>query len=441
MDTETAYNKALDYLYSFVDYSLKHASELAKAEFNLDRMRDLMHLLGDPQNDYPIIHIAGSKGKGSTAAFTASALRAADYRVGLYTSPHLQDFTERMQINGVPIPQDEFAALVEEIKPSVAQVPFITTFELTTALAFLYFSRQKITVAVIEVGLGGRLDATNIVTPLVSVITSLSLEHTAVLGNTLTEIAREKAGIVKEGHPFVSAPQKPEAASVLDLAAEEYNVPLTLVGRDLMYKVKKKTIDGQMLEVWMRNGPKMKLSIPLLGDHQVENAVTAYAALIAARQEGLVFNAAQLKQGFAETKWPGRFEIWREKPPIVLDSAHNPDSFAKLRQTLDEYFPEWPVILIFGVSEDKNVADMLKELASRLEKVLLTKSVHPRAVEVQKLVGFAEQAGVACEAVEPVEEAVARALEIAGEHALVLSAGSIFLTAAVRAVLSENLNN
>ena len=441
MDTETAYNKALDYLYSFVDYSLKHASELAKAEFNLDRMRDLMHLLGDPQNDYPIIHIAGSKGKGSTAAFTASALRAADYRVGLYTSPHLQDFTERMQINGVPIPQDEFAALVEEIKPSVAQVPFITTFELTTALAFLYFSRQKITVAVIEVGLGGRLDATNIVTPLVSVITSLSLEHTAVLGITLTEIAREKAGIVKEGHPFVSAPQKPEAASVLDLAAEEYNVPLTLVGRDLMYKVKKKTIDGQMLEVWMRNGPKMKLSIPLLGDHQVENAVTAYAALIAARQEGLVFNAAQLKQGFAETKWPGRFEIWREKPPIVLDSAHNPDSFAKLRQTLDEYFPEWPVILIFGVSEDKNVADMLKELASRLEKVLLTKSVHPRAVEVQKLVGFAEQAGVACEAVEPVEEAVARALDIAGDQALVLSAGSIFLTAAVRAVLSENLNN
>ena len=441
MDTETAYNKALDYLYSFVDYSLKHASELAKAEFNLDRMRDLMHLLGDPQNDYPIIHIAGSKGKGSTAAFTASALRAADYRVGLYTSPHLQDFTERLQINGVPIPQDEFAALVEEIKPSVAQVPFITTFELTTALAFLYFSRQKITVAVIEVGLGGRLDATNIVTPLVSVITSLSLEHTAVLGITLTEIAREKAGIVKEGHPFVSAPQKPEAASVLDLAAEEYNVPLTLVGRDLMYKVKKKTIDGQMLEVWMRNGPKMKLSIPLLGDHQVENAVTAYAALIAARQEGLVFNAAQLKQGFAETKWPGRFEIWREKPPIVLDSAHNPDSFAKLRQTLDEYFPEWPVILIFGVSEDKNVADMLKELASRLEKVLLTKSVHPRAVEVQKLVGFAEQAGVACEAVEPVEEAVARALDIAGDQALVLSAGSIFLTAAVRAVLSENLNN
>lgn len=441
MDTETAYNNALDYLYSFVDYSLKHASELAKAEFNLDRMRDLMHLLGDPQNDYPIIHIAGSKGKGSTAAFTASALRAADYRVGLYTSPHLQDFTERIQIDGVPIPKDEFAALVEEIKPAVAQVPYITTFELTTALAFLYFSRQKITAAVIEVGLGGRLDATNIVTPLISVITSLSLEHTAVLGNTLTEIAREKAGIVKDGHPFVSAPQKAEAVAVLDLAAEEHDVPLTLVGRDIFYKVKKKSIDGQMLEVWMRNSAKMKLSIPLLGEHQVENAVTAYAALIAARQEGLVFNAAHLKQGFAETKWPGRFEIWREKPPIVLDSAHNPDSFAKLRQTLDEYFPEWPIILIFGVSEDKNVGEMLAELAPRLEKVILTRSEHPRAVEAQKLIEFAEQAGVTCEAVEPVEEAVNRALELAGERALLLSAGSIFLTAAVRAVLSEKKNS
>ena len=438
MNTQTTYQNALDYLYSFVDYSLKHASELAKAEFNLDRMRDLMRLLGDPQNDYPIIHIAGSKGKGSTAAFAASALRAANYRVGLYTSPHLQDFTERMQINGIPIPQNEFAALVEEMKPFVEQVPFITTFELATALGFLHFSRQKVTAAVIEVGLGGRLDATNIVTPLVSVITSLSLEHTAVLGNTLTEIAREKAGIVKPEHPIVASPQDPEAASVLELVAEEKDVPLTLVGRDIFYKVKKKSIDGQMLEVWMRNGMKMKLSIPLLGEHQVENAVTAYTALLVARKEGLIINAAQIKQGFAETEWHGRFEIWREKPPIVLDSAHNPDSIAKLRKTLDDYFPENPVVMIFGVSEDKNIAEMLKELAPRLAKVILTQSTHPRAVEAEKMIEFAEQAGVAYEVIESVEVAVARALEIADERqSLLLSAGSIFLTAAVREILGE----
>ncbi|MBT3190541.1 MAG: bifunctional folylpolyglutamate synthase/dihydrofolate synthase [Anaerolineae bacterium] len=433
-----SYQEALDYLYSFVNYSFKHSSELAKAEFNLDRMRDLMRLLGDPQNDYPIIHIAGSKGKGSTAAFVASALRAADYRVGLYTSPHLQYFTERMQVNGVPIPQDEFVALVEKLKPAIEQVPFITTFELATALGFLHFSRQKITVAVVEVGLGGRLDATNIITPLVSVITSISLEHTAVLGDTLTKIAREKAGIVKTGYPFVASPQKTEVVSVFDLVAEEHDVPLTLVGRDVFYRVKKKSIDGQMLEVWMRNGPKMKLSIPLLGEHQVENAVTAYTVLLTARREGLIFNAAQIKQGFADTQWAGRFEIWRENPPIVLDSAHNPDSISKLRQTLEEYYPDEKVVLIFGVSEDKNITEMLMELAPRLEKVILTKSEHPRAVEAQKMIEFAEQAGVAYEAVEPVEMAVARALEIVDERKfLLLSAGSIFLTAAVRATLSK----
>ena len=432
------YEKSLDYLYSFVNYSFKHSSELAKAEFNLDRMRDLMRLLGDPQNDYPIIHIAGSKGKGSTAAFTASALRAADYRVGLYTSPHLQDFTERMQVNGVPISKDDFAKLVEEIKPAVEQVPFITTFELATALGFLHFSRQNVTVAVVEVGLGGRLDATNIITPLVSVITSISLEHTAILGDSLEKIAREKAGIVKEGHPLVVSPQKVGVSAVFELIAEEYDVPLTRVGHDILYRVKKKSIDGQMLEVWMRNAPKMKLSIPLLGEHQVENAVTAYAALLVARREGLMISSAQIKQGFADTEWAGRFEIWREKPAIVLDSAHNPDSISKLRQTLDEYFPDEKVVLIFGVSEDKKVAEMLEILSPRLEKVIFTKAEHPRAADAEKLLTIARQVGVKAEAITPVEDAVAQALEDVNKmRALLLSAGSIFATAAVRAVLSK----
>ncbi|HIE25353.1 MAG TPA: bifunctional folylpolyglutamate synthase/dihydrofolate synthase [Anaerolineales bacterium] len=436
------YEKSLDYLYSFVNYSFKHSSELAKAEFNLDRMRDLMRLLGDPQNDYPIIHIAGSKGKGSTGAFTASALRAADYRVGLYTSPHLQEFTERIQVNGIPIPQDEFAALVDEMKPFVEQVPFITTFELATALGFLHFSRQNVTVAVVEVGLGGRLDATNIITPLVSVITSISLEHTAILGDSLEKIAREKAGIVKPEHPFVVSPQKPEVSAVFGLVAEEHDVPLTRVGHDILYRVKKKSIDGQMLEVWMRNAPKMKLSIPLLGEHQVENAVTAYTALLVARREGLLISSAQIKQGFADTQWAGRFEIWREKPPIVLDSAHNPDSISKLRQTLDEYFPDEKVVLIFGVSEDKKVTEMLELLAPRLEKVIFTRAEHPRAVEAEKLLTIASQVGITAEAITPVEGAVAQALEDVNKtRILLLSAGSIFVTAAVRAVLCDKVSS
>lgn len=221
MDIETRYNQALDYLYSFVDYSLKHSSELAKADFNLDRMFALMESLGEPQNKYPIIHVAGTKGKGSVSALCASALRAAGYKVGLYTSPHLEDYTERIRINGEPISHEQLIELVEEIKPHVAEIPKLTTFEITTALGFMAFAKFGVDAAVLEVGLGGRLDATNVVTPKVSVITSLSYDHMAVLGNTLALIAGEKAGIVKDGVPVVSAPQKDEALEVLLRVAKD----------------------------------------------------------------------------------------------------------------------------------------------------------------------------------------------------------------------------
>src|SRR5678816_18695 len=207
LDTEIAYNQALDYLYSFVDYSLKHISELAKAEFNLDRMFALTAELGEPQKKYPIIHVAGTKGRGSVAALCAAGLKGAGYKTGLYTSPHLWDYVERIQINGEPISHEQLIELVEEVKPAVAKIPKLTTFEITTALGFLAFARNDVTAAVIEVGLGGRLDATNIVMPKVSVITSLSYDHMAVLGNTHAKIAGEKAGIIKPAIPVVSSPQ------------------------------------------------------------------------------------------------------------------------------------------------------------------------------------------------------------------------------------------
>jgi dihydrofolate synthase/folylpolyglutamate synthase len=425
MDTETAYNQALDYLYSFVDYSLKKSSELAKADFNLDRMRALMAALGSPEQKYPILHVAGTKGKGSTSALMAAALQAAGYRTGLYISPHLQDFVERIQINGESISHAGLVELVEQVKPAVARIPKLTTFEIVTALGFLYFAGQKVDAAVIEVGLGGRLDATNIVTSRVSVITSLSYDHMAVLGNTLTLIAGEKAGIIKPGIPVVSAPQADEALAVLEKVSAERHAPLTLVGRDVTFEAMAHSLDGQAFIIY-----HSLFAIPLLGAHQVVNAATAYAAL---KVSGLGIPDEAIRKGFAEVSWPCRFEIVRREPPVVLDSAHNVDSFEKLARTLDDYFPGRPVILIFGASEDKDVTGMFNALKPRLSRVIGTKALHPRALEPEMIIETASRLGVPAEAAAPVEVALARALELAAkDDNIVLSAGSMFVTAEVK---------
>jgi len=428
MDTETAYNQALDYLYSFVDYSLKHASELAKADFNLGRMRALMAELGDPQQAYPTIHVAGTKGKGSVSALCASGSQAAGLRTGLYTSPHLLDFCERMQVDGEPIPHSELAALVEEIKPAVARVPKLTTFELTTALAFLYFARKQVQAAVIEVGLGGRLDATNVITPRVAVITTLSYDHTAVLGETLTLIAGEKAGIIKPGIPVVSASQAAEALVVLEKVAAERGCRLTLVGRDLTYMSVTHALDGQTFQVSAAGQPPVELSIPLLGDHQLENAATAFGAL---RASGLSVPDIAIRAGFGQVQWPGRFEIGqRENPTVIFDAAHNEDSFAKLRATLEKYFPGRRVTLIFGVSEDKHLAEMLSAIQPLVQRVIVTRANHPRALGVDRISEMAERLGLSCEAAESAEKGLNKALELSQKDgSIVLSAGSIFVTA------------
>ncbi len=435
MTTETRYNAALDYLYSFVDYSLKHASELAKADFNLDRMSALMARLGNPQNEYKIIHVAGTKGKGSTSALIASALQAAGYRTGLYTSPHLQDYAERIQVNGQPIPHATLADLVDEIRPAVAAVPYLTTFEITTALGFLYFARAGCDAAVVEVGLGGRLDATNIITPLVSVITSISYDHTAVLGNTLTLIAKEKAGIIKPGIPVVVAPQVEEARLVFEHIAAERHSPLTLVEREISHATRQQSLDGQEITFnASRFGiQNFEAKIPLLGAHQRENAAAALAALRVADQSGLPVSLDAVKQGFAAARWPCRFEVARREPPLIFDSAHNADSFQKLDATLEDFFPQRPVILILGVSEDKHLADMLTAIRSRLRLLIATRADHPRALSAESVAETAARLGVASEVVTPVSAALARALEIsAKDGSIILSAGSMFVTAEVK---------
>lgn len=427
-DIEKEYNLALDYLYSFVDYSLKHSSELAKADFSLDRMFALMEALGNPQAKYPIIHVAGTKGKGSTSALCAAGLGAAGYKVGLYTSPHLEDYVERIQINGEPLTHQGLTGLVEEIEPFVAKIEKLTTFEITTALAFMAFVKAGVDVAVFEVGLGGRLDATNVVTPRVSVITSLSYDHMAVLGDTLAKIAGEKAGIIKESVPVVSSPQKEEALEVIERVAKLGGCKFTLVGREIKFETLESSLDGQSLSVSGSSSP-VKLRIPLLGLHQIENAATAYAAL---KISGIQITDEQIQKGFSRVQWPARFQVARREPALIFDSAHNQDSFEKLRQTLEQYFPGRPVYLIFGASEDKNIPGMFAEMKSKIKKIIVTRADHPRALEVGKIQGLAGQAGVECEAAIPVSAALARALELsAKDGSIVLSAGSMFVTAEV----------
>jgi len=442
------YQNALDYVYSFVDFSLTRQARLSAVNFDLGRMAHLMDLIGNPDRCYPVIHIAGTKGKGSTAVMIASVLQEAGYKVGLYTSPHLQDYVERIQINRKSISHEYFVELLEHLKPFLAETPEITTFEITTALGFMAFEDQKVDIAVVEVGLGGRLDATNVVNPLVSVITSLSYDHMNILGNSFDQIAYEKAGIIKLNRPIVLAPQMQAAEAVVVKIAEERNAPLTLIGRDYFFSPGVHSLENQTLLVWPAKDQEMineyiqsggrtawepvRLTIPLLGYHQVQNAATAYAALEIVRQEGITISEQAIVKGFANVEWPGRFEVLQLDPVVIVDSAHNQDSALKLRLAMDDYLNGKPIVLLFGVSEDKDIKGMLDQLIPRVQLFIATRSVHPRSMDPAKLVELAQQYGKPTIATQSIEEGLSQALIHAGKNAAIVVAGSIFVAAAVR---------
>ena len=450
------YQETLDYLYTFVDYSLTRNFRYTPGRFNLSRMENLLHLLGDPHRSCPVIHIAGTKGKGSTAALIANVLKSSGLRVGFYTSPHLQEFTERIQIDGCEISRQEFVDQVEKIRLVIASLEQPATFfELTTALAFCYFAANRTDVAVIEVGLGGRLDSTNVVDPLVSVITSLSMDHMAVLGDTLEKIALEKAGIIKPGRPVVSAPQREDAATVIEQTAMERGSRLVQVGEDYLFAAGEHSLDWQKFLIWRKKDQETmdhffddggtlsvghEFQTPLLGFHQIQNAATAYAVIQVAREEGLPVSEDAISAGFKSVIWPGRFEVLQRSPLLIIDSAHNRDSALRLRLTLDDYLPGMPAILVFGASEDKDISGMLQELLPRVTRMIATQSIHPRAAEAENLVTIAHRLGCPAKAALPVEKALDLALEYAvKEQAVVIAAGSLFIAAAVRTAWQEKM--
>ncbi len=410
----------------------------------------LVALLGDPQAGIPFIHVAGTNGKGSTAAMLDAIFRAAGYRTGLYTSPHLLSFTERIRVNGEPINEAEIVALTEELKtlcaahfalettaPTGDRLPHPTFFELTTAMAFLHFRRRAVDFAVIEVGLGGRLDATNVIEPRVVVITNIALEHEQYLGRTLAEIAGEKAGIVKARVPVVTA-ARGDALEVIRRRAAELQAPVVFAPEAYRWVVRQSDLASQTFDL---EGPRRRyeaLRLALLGRHQVENAVLAVAAAEAAQEQGFALDTAAIRRGLAEVAWPGRLQVVKDRPRIILDGAHNPAGTEALAAFLAEHRPALGrLILVFGVLQDKDWAAMLRLLAPLADAIVLTHPPTERGAD-PALLAPAVRRYVSATVAPDLENALAQAHEAARAEDTILVAGSLYTVAAALRALGTS---
>lgn len=456
-----SYLEAVQYLESFIDYE-KFPSYPYKESLRLERVRGFLAAIGNPQDSLKCIHIAGSKGKGSTCAFVAYILREAGYRAGLYTSPHLSDFRERIRIlssrftvhssqlgddfEGM-IAEDELSDLVTRLKPDIekynrgSEYGPLSFFEIYTALAFTYFKKQKVDFAVLETGLGGRLDATNTVNPLVCVITPISYEHTDKLGHTLREIAAEKAGIIKRQKIkaksqkkkkekrqkllVVCAPQEKEAIEVIRAQSKEAGAKLYELNKDIFYEAA-----HQGFNVVSLFGEYPNLKIRLLGNHQFINAAAAIGAVEALRYHGIMVNMDSIREGLYNALWPGRCEVLSRNPIVVLDGAQNAASAGVLKQAVKENFQYKRLVLVLGVSQDKDRKGICGQLYDLADEVILTKANNPRATDPKALAGYF--AGKAVRITKNVQEAKKASGNRAGGNDLILVTGSLFVVGEFR---------
>ncbi len=428
------YASALHYVLSFTNLAFMRHIPYSERTVNLERIEHLMRALGNPHTRFAAVHVAGSKGKGSTAAAIAAALRHAGLRPGLYTSPHLHTFRERIQVDGHLIPPERWAAIVERLQSLVDTLPVRPhTFDLLTAIAFQYFAEENVPLAVVEVGLGGRLDSTNIVRPAVCAITTLDLEHTTILGPTLRHIAREKGGIIKPHVPVIVAPQPPEAIEVLETMADDHRAPFILMGDAWQYRVRDAFPHGIYVDVIGPDVTYEDVFVSLRGRHQGVNAAVAIAVLHTLAQQGWPIREAHIRAGLATVRWPARLEILQERPVLLLDAAHTLKSMRLLVDNVDRWFAGRRVHAVFGVSEDKPVAELLDILWDRVETLVITRSEHPRAASPDYILHhLPDTAGPDVRVCARVEEALAEALALANPDDVICVCGSIFLAAAVR---------
>ncbi|MCH7738009.1 MAG: bifunctional folylpolyglutamate synthase/dihydrofolate synthase [Chloroflexi bacterium] len=432
------YRQSITRLLTLVDHERTRATgPRQKAIYDLGRIEALLGRLGSPQNQMPAVHIAGTKGKGSTAALCDAAIHAAGFSTGFYSSPHLHAFRERIRRNSEPISEEGFAALVEGLWPlheelaNDAGAGPLTLFEFLTGMAFQCFAQERTDVQVIEVGLGGRLDATNVLDAGVCVITSISLDHMAVLGDSVGEIAADKAGIIKPGATVVIAPQSPEALSPILAACQEKEAATILVGRDVTWEEGSWGTDGQRFTVRGLKG-EYDLYMPLLGAHQLENAASAVAALEALGSQGIDIPAKAMEVGFERVSWPCRMEVLSRSPLLVADGAHNVYSIESLLKTLPKYLDHDRLILVAGFTRDKNVEVMAQTLGEKADAVFATASRHPRSMTPGEVADLFNDTGKKASQASTPAAALEMAMDCAGKDDLVLATGSLFLTAEVR---------
>lgn len=438
------FNQAERYILSFTDYEKIPGFTYTSANYDLRRMDELLEYLGNPHLCGKTVHIAGTKGKGSTAAMVSQALIAAGYKTGLYTSPHLHTIRERIRVNGIMISEEDFATVVSMLQPSVeavnreARYGMLTTFEVLTAIAFTYFSQREVAFKVLEVGLGGRLDATNVAYGDVCVITSISLDHMDVLGDTVAKIAAEKAGIIKPESIVICSPQVKEAAEVVERACTEKGARLVQVGKDITWRRTGGDLSRQDLTVYTPN-TSYELEIPLLGDHQLENAATAVGALEALTWLGVQIPKEAVVRGLREVVWQGRLQILKQQPTVIVDGAHNADSMRRLAEAVKKLFQYDRCLVVFGTSCDKDIPGMVKELKLLADLTIITSSTHPRAASTSILTEEFNKAGMKVENGGRVPEALSRALNLARKSDLVLVTGSLFVVAEALDYMSRSL--
>ncbi len=432
---DALYEQTLDYLYGLQHIGIK---------LGLQNIEALLKLLGNPQRGFNSIHIAGSNAKGSTAAFMAAILQAAGYKVGLYTSPHLIDFSERIRINADPISPEEVIMLTSIIRELIDRNPDFappagahpTFFEFTTALAFSYFAGQKVDIAIVETGMGGRLDATNVLNPWLSVITGISLEHQQYLGHSLAEIAGEKAGIIKPGAKVFSGVKEPEAIAVIERECQSRNATLDCLKPACNWQLRAGNLKQQRFDLQTSQTVYADLQIKLLGDFQLRNAAVAVGALETLAERELVIPESAIREGLASTRWPGRLQLIAEHPAILLDGAHNPQASRALAANLPKLMDYNKLILVLGVLLDKDIAGIIAAWLDIADVFVLTRVDSDRAADPAALARFIPaDSHKQIVLKSSIAQAINYARRLAGPDDLILITGSLYTVGEALSIL------